>query len=384
MKQTKKIMALALAASMMFAPIVQAADGETEQAALTPGTTIDGTGENQGYVNKKVTDVILPTTAADGLDFKTDPQGLLTQTNPTDYKLGAGAVYFPGAGKVGEGDAATYSNVSKKFVVTNKSSYPITVTPALTATVTGVTLVDSPEALLSTEDPSLYFGFITNEDTESIQTYNTSESKFVIKDNLLSAVCDTTGIKDKDGKQVPGYCLTAGADTSAFLAAPAPVHDKSNKYTYGILSDYEAGSLQKVTYQITAACDINAAAWDSVSTAPKLKLAWTLKETTPSGADDNKTLTWDRTGDMTFTVDGSVTFVDIGVSVNGKIFTYTGNNKFNAGNTTLAVSKLASVEGNTITLKQSLSQYLPAGANLYLITSADSNDASATKIITIN
>ena len=83
MRKTKKMMALALAASMVLGSSVVAFAAEGD---ATPGGsgTVSGTGEVEGHVNKEVLNVILPTVPSDqasAFAYTMDPERLIQGTD---------------------------------------------------------------------------------------------------------------------------------------------------------------------------------------------------------------------------------------------------------------------------------------------------------------
>ena len=92
MKKTKKMMALALAASMVLgsSTVAFAADGDP-----TPGGTVNvsGSGSVEGHVNKEVLNVVLPTVPSgtpSAFAYTMDPERLIQGTDAAKYA----EVYF--------------------------------------------------------------------------------------------------------------------------------------------------------------------------------------------------------------------------------------------------------------------------------------------------
>lgn len=90
----KKTMALAMTAALAMSPMTAMAS-EFNTDPVDPRQEINGNGELEGFVNKNVFKIVLPTTP--GIGFKLDPQGLLKVADPTKYTIGDGAVYFTNA-----------------------------------------------------------------------------------------------------------------------------------------------------------------------------------------------------------------------------------------------------------------------------------------------
>lgn len=129
MRKTKKLMAVALAATMVLG------SGVTVFADETGSTT--GTGSSEGHVEKEVTNVVLPTVAEGSSPFEyiMDPERLIQGTDAKKYADGTvfpdedddTGVYF----LVGD---KTYSNTSSTLQAINKSSCDIKLTVTVATT----------------------------------------------------------------------------------------------------------------------------------------------------------------------------------------------------------------------------------------------------------
>ena len=125
----------ALAMALSIAPLAGAADGETDIENAKGNVTV--TDQFEGYVDKKVFNVVLPTVSS--ITFTLDPQGLLNIADSGKYTQKTGAVYFSNTGD-------SYSDTSDAIEVTNQSSYDVNANIKLTVTNTedsGITVVDS-------------------------------------------------------------------------------------------------------------------------------------------------------------------------------------------------------------------------------------------------
>lgn len=177
MKRTKKMLALALTASMVMgnAMLVFA------ETAPTSGNT-SGTGTSEGHVVQKVTNVILPTDPTDGTSlfaYKMDPERLIQGTGAAKYEEGStfpkadedSGVYF----LVGD---KTYANTSNAYQVINKSSCDVVVTVDVEATATAggkdIPLV-AESAIQPATNAGLYLGLSVGGGTP-IAVTNTKQS----------------------------------------------------------------------------------------------------------------------------------------------------------------------------------------------------------------
>lgn len=108
MTRFKKLMALTLAATMVFSTNVFAAGTKT-----VSDTSVSGNGDI-AYVDTNVFDVTLPT--AKSLGFKLDPQGLVSLSSNSQATLSSLSAY--GGRIVGDSTAALINNSPKKIAVT--------------------------------------------------------------------------------------------------------------------------------------------------------------------------------------------------------------------------------------------------------------------------
>lgn len=139
--KAKRFLSGIVAMTMVFASVLS-----VNAAEVVPDQSTEGKGAGEGYVNKYVRDVVVPTNA---LDFIVDPQGLLKASNVSSmkYKVNLstkdkenndidstdGFVYFNSTEMVGTKPTAVKSTYVD-LVVENKSSYQVSVTPKITYT----------------------------------------------------------------------------------------------------------------------------------------------------------------------------------------------------------------------------------------------------------
>ena len=169
MRNMKRFVALALATTMAFG-------GSLTAFAANDGSST-GAGTPEGHVDKKATNVVLPTTEGDNPDvtsttfaYTMDPERLIVATSHAKYgdavEFPADAtdtgVYFNNGKKGGDGadkDNVVYANTSAAQKVTNKSSHSIdlTVKAEAVAGENDIPLVAKDEIEDATE-ASLYLG----------------------------------------------------------------------------------------------------------------------------------------------------------------------------------------------------------------------------------
>lgn len=194
MRRTKKMMALALAASMVLgsSAVAFAADGDT-----TPGGTgsVSGSGAVEGHVNKEVLNVILPTVPtgqASAFAYTMDPERLIQGTDAAKYAEGT---VFPAAdadtGVYFLTDTNTYSNESNTYQVINKSSCDVDLTVKVKATqntAKDITLASSNG--VSTTAPELYLGLKVGSSEQAVSATEATVNKTLAgnKNNFVITV----------------------------------------------------------------------------------------------------------------------------------------------------------------------------------------------------
>lgn len=161
MLNTKKILAAALAATMVFGSSLTA----FAEDPVTSGGS-DGAGASEGHVEKEVLNVVLPVipTGSTPFAYTMDPERLIQATEAAKYTQGT---HFPEV----EGDTGvyfltgenTYANESKVVQAINKSSCNITLTVKVKTTATSgdtntdIALAES-STVATTGTPDLYLG----------------------------------------------------------------------------------------------------------------------------------------------------------------------------------------------------------------------------------
>lgn len=258
-KNLVKLTAVATAAAMALSPATvfaaDSADGD-----ISAGSSIEGSGNLEGIVDKDVFKVKLPTTAAGDTNFILDPQGLLKIADASKYKIGAGAIYFKN--KDAAGGADTYSNTSDAIEIINKSSYDIDVAFSVKVELPeGVQMVKSEDALANATAPSIYLEMKESEDTAGT-ALKAGENIAEVK--LVDKVPEAAGT---------GYEIkaTAKADGSGY------------DYTYELGASFDETAAEKASYTLTGKCD-TVADWSAVNELEddkktvKTTIVWSAKK----------------------------------------------------------------------------------------------------------
>jgi len=167
MRNKKRMLALALAATLTLGCSMTALADD----ANTGNTT--GTGTTEGHVEKKVTNVTLPTVTGTPFSYTVDPEGLIGETSGGKYNA-----VFPAAASdtgvyflVGKDETDTskdkYENTSSALEVINKSSHDIQLT--VKAEVDSPKATDMPlvekSAIATSSDAAIYLGLVVDTET---------------------------------------------------------------------------------------------------------------------------------------------------------------------------------------------------------------------------
>ncbi len=252
-KLTKKIVALAMASTILAVPMtanaaVPANETEVTEEANATGT-VQGSGDVEAIVDKDVFAVVLPTVAdnASTFDFILDPQEVIKSTSNAAY---AGATFNDHTGVYFKKDATTYGKDSAVLTATNKSSYDVDIT--LAATASNLVAADKSYSIPLTEDStfaddkttSLYLALVSGSETKAL----TAEEGATIT-NKISALADSYEI--------------------AYDAASA-------EYKYQLKAS--ATGFKTSTFNLTGACN-KAADWAAAKDAtPEVDVTWTVEK----------------------------------------------------------------------------------------------------------
>ena len=254
MRKTKKLMAVALAATMVLG------SGVTVFADETGSTT--GTGSSEGHVEKEVTNVVLPTVAEGSSPFEyiMDPERLIQGTDAKKYADGTvfpdedddTGVYF----LVGD---KTYSNTSSTLQAINKSSCDIKLTVSV-ATTPGsdkdITLATSDQ--VSSSAAELYLELKVGSEAKAV-----SSTAAVEFEKVIAGTPDNFEVAVKKGSYVYQEKRIASDWKAMNISMRGVVSE------YQILADTTAPTVE-VTWSWTKAGASESASADAVdySTAP--------------------------------------------------------------------------------------------------------------------
>jgi len=345
MCKSKKFMAIALVATMVFGSSLTA----FAEDPVTSGGS-DGSGASEGHLEKKVLNVILPTTTGvTPFNYTMDPERLIRATDGAKYAEGTTfpaeatdtGVYFLTA-------ANTYANESNALTVTNKSSCDVTLSVKVKATATAggkdIALAES-STVATTGDPNLYLGLKVGDETTVVSATEQTVTTTIagLPDNF------ETTVETVDSNKVYAYKEISGA---------------SGWKTKDI-------SLEGAVSNLPVATD---------TTAPTVNVTWSYAEA-PTDAAPSITTT-------EYTVDGTA---DAAVTVNlgAGTLAATGISEITFKSTTGAVrtldANLYSLAGTTLTIsKEQISAWVGAGVTSREYTIKFNDTAETTKTITMN
>lgn len=249
MKKTKKILALALAAAMTLAPTaICSADAVTSSPA-TGGSVSDGNFE--GWIEKEVFSVTLPTQSDNAFDFIVDPQNLISDSNNAASANhanvtteGAVGVYF----KQGSGYAAS----SDALTVENQSSMDVNVSVDAKLTITSGDSVNLVTA-----------GAVTSDIATSSSALDLSISVNQVTTNAVEYISNET-------------------NTASLTTTMAAIDADNFEITYngGYKYAMKQGTTDKTVakFYLTGSCN-TAADWSTVKDmSTKLELVWTVEK----------------------------------------------------------------------------------------------------------
>jgi hypothetical protein len=265
-------MAIALTATMVLGSSLTAfADDNTGNST--------GAGTSEGHVEKKATNVVLPTSVADStFAYTMDPERLIVETSHEKYgdavefpASNDTGVYFNNGPKGGDGtdkDNVVYANTSKALDVVNKSSHSINLTVKAEAVAgdNDIPLV-AKNAIASAENASLYLGLVVGSEDAAAIAADTAATKTV-------SIAGTAGnfktaVKTVEGNKTYEYRALTADEWKAGLADD---NENKNKTGDALTAAYDA-TWAKTSFNIEGSVT-SGKAITSTTTAPSVKVTW--------------------------------------------------------------------------------------------------------------
>lgn len=344
MRNAKRFLATVTAAVLALTPATVLADTTVTTSPATGGAV--GKGDVEGYIDKSVFTVILPTIASNDttFDFILDPQDLIKDSQNAAY---TGAAFADNTGLYFQTSSNSYSSKSAKVTVETKTSMPVDVTVDAKVSIAsgdGVTFVDDANVAAATDEAlSVYLAL-----TDDVST--------------VAVAADGTASLSKQLAALP---------SSSF-----EVKYSGGVYSYGLTSTASTAAGSKYSFYMVGACNKSGDWTDVKDLNAKVELVWTISKADEAVTVNatNTEVTWsDRDSSLAFNVDlaglGYSAITDVGLVFEGT--PYACNNAWSGGT---AIANYVTIEGNTVTFDPFLSQFAPSGATVYL--QFDNNDAS--------
>jgi len=362
-----KVIAIALAATMVFGSSLTA-------FATEPVTTGDstGVGKSEGHVEKKATNVVLPTITEGTTPFAytMDPERLISETTHGKYgdtvefpASNDTGVYFNNGKKGGDGDDKdniVYANSSSALSVINKSSHNIalTVKAEATAGAKDIPLV-AQSAIATATDASLYLGLKVGSEAATAIASDAAATKTVTVNgtpgNFKVAVKS-----DKSGYEYRALTLD---EWKAAAEANADGDQDAYDATWANTSFQLEG---EVTDKFAITSD---------TTAPSIKVTWSWTDPTSNAAPSIAT--------TSYTVDGTADqaiAIDLGLGDDAATGIASITFLSTSGATKTLAADMYALSGTTLTIKkEQIAAWIDAGieSRAYKITF---NDTASTEV----
>lgn len=334
MLKMKRGVAVALAATMVL--------GSTAFAADTNSGTTTGTGTSEGHVDKKATNVVLPTETTDytasTFAYTMDPERLISGTSGGKYETGSTfpektsdtGVYFLTADK-------KYENNSKALKVENQSSHAIdlTVKAEAVSAATDIPLV-AKDAVASADKASLYLGLVVGNETAVAISKDTAASKTVTVDG-----------------QPDNFGVTVKADKNGYEYRALTLDEY--KAIEGHESATELPAWKSETFKLEGS--VTSKEITDATTAPNVKVTWSWVDPTAAPADAAPSI---ATADQTKTVaaDTAVT-IPVNLGSGNKVASDVTSVKWKEGNREmLNVNNMATYADGVVTITAASVNYL--------------------------
>ena len=237
-KTKKRILTLCSVSILALAaiPVFAADSSKTASGKITAYGTLEG------YIDKSVFSVELPTIPEDTLDFIIDPQDLLQE----DSSAYPGATFYEGTGLYFQTSTNVYTENSAGITIVNKSSVPITLSVSASVDLSqeGVSLTDDPE-FTNDATPGIYLAL-----TDGITPYPVdAEDETVTMTVTLDAV-------DESNYEV--------------------IYDPVEGYSYRLKPTTPVSEFNSFTFHLTGGCN-KEADWDGYQdVTAEMEVLWTI------------------------------------------------------------------------------------------------------------
>ena len=246
-------------------------DVTTEAEADNTESGISGAGSYEGYVDKGVFRVTLPTVTAADLAFTIDPLGLISATSAAAKEsktFANGSVFFLNTNN--KTDDKDYSPNSDHFTVVNKGAVDVDVELTLTASGTAITSEDSTLGFVSSED-----AFENSTDTTLYLALNTQTT-----DDESATV---TPIEEGDTATAATASATVAATENAYEYT---YNTTTSKYEYSLKDSVT--EFKELEFWLSGAANTNATDdWGLGDYTLAVVLTWKITEADESSDGSN-------------------------------------------------------------------------------------------------
>lgn len=338
MKQ-RKLLALGMATLMALSSTVMAfAADETVEPATG---SVSGDGTLEGFVDKEVFTVTLPTTST--IDFKLDPQELLLATKST-AKLDGSALAAGYGSKILFVDGDNFTSKSADITVVNKSTFDVDVT--IGAKLTGLSTDNYNIDVLDASADDFDFG-----DSTAITMAITPSTNKLTGTTPGTAVAGTaTALTSAEN----GITLTETVAVSDDVDKAYEVTGTTGSYSYGLKADTSAVAFNTVTFNLSGTVN-TAADWTNFSKATNAALGVEITYSVSKHSDSHVSVSSISASANTFDVtypDGATSFTLVVNSSNYTNLTWTAGKQYTVSDNTVTVlsTPLSNNVGGTITI----------------------------------
>lgn len=340
----KKLMVFSMTGAIALSPM--SAMAETVESNSPASGNQTGNGSLEGYVNKDVFAVVLPTATEATFKFTLDPQGLIAESQTSsaakdDFKS---ATVEEGATLLFKNTNGNYTSKSDTLTAKNKGTSPVDV---------------SVEADAQNIDPSVKLS--------SSETFDGTDPAIYLA--LTSG--STTNTMDTDTKKATLKTSLSGVNSENYQ-----VKYNTDKYEYVLKDDVADSEFPKVDFNLTGASN-KAADWSTVTQVGNVNVKWTLTKATNVAPSVQTEATYTRNSDSDITIpfnlgagDSAATTATATVSSDNKTFA--------------SAASAVYVSGSNIVIGKTVWNSLSAGAKRYIkVTFDDNAHTSLTITVTI-
>lgn len=283
MLNTKKILAAALAATMVFGSSISVFADDP----VTSGNT-EGAGTSEGHVVKEVLNVDLPVipTGSTPFAYTMDPERLIQETAAAKYAEGTdfpdkandtGVYFLTGKNK--------YENTSNKVQAVNKSSCAIKLTVKVKATQKtdkDIALATSSTVASGEDDPNLYLGLVVGTSKTTVTAEEQTVDKIVpgVLANFETAVVDGEYVYQEKAETTPWKAMDISMEGAVSNLAIA---DDTTAPTVNVTWSYEKAAADATASEDAVNATAPAGPTEASASATSVAVGGSVNITLPEG-----------------------------------------------------------------------------------------------------